>query len=93
MTDAILIKLAQYQTETRNQKKELKTYSQKLLDREEEMKEIKKEYEEKIKLLKKGIIIQTFNFLLYQENSLSMLFLLQVVFLYDQAFHILFANG
>ena len=51
MTDAILIKLAQYQTETRNQKKELKTYSQKLLDREEEMKEIKKEYEEKIKLL------------------------------------------
>jgi ABC-type Fe3+-hydroxamate transport system substrate-binding protein len=52
MTDAILIKLAQYQTETRNQKKELKTYSQKLLDREEEMKEIKKEYEEKIKLLK-----------------------------------------
>jgi SMC interacting uncharacterized protein involved in chromosome segregation len=55
MTDAILIKLAQYQTETRNQKKELKTYSQKLLDREEEMKEIKKEYEEKIKLLKDEI--------------------------------------
>ena len=46
-----------------------------------------------IKLVKKkGIIIQTFNFLLYQENFLSMLFLLQVVFLYDQAFHILFAN-
>ena len=40
MTDAILIKLAQYQTETRNQKKELKTYSQKLLDREEEIKRI-----------------------------------------------------
>ena len=55
MTDAILIKLAQYQTETRNQKKELKTYSQKLLDREEEIKEIKKEYEEKIKLLKDEI--------------------------------------
>ncbi len=41
---------------------------------------------------KKGIIIQTFNFLLYQANFLSMLFLLQVVFLCDQAFHILFAN-
>ena len=44
-------------------------------------------------LKKKGLKIQTFNFLLCQENSLSMLFLLQVVFLYYQAFHILFSNG
>ena len=47
-----------------------------------------------IKLLKEqGIMIQTFKFLLYQEHFLSMQFLLQVVFLYDPAFHILFANG
>ena len=47
----------------------------------------------RIKLEKeKVIIIQSFNFLLYQENFLSRLFLLQVVFLYDQAFDILFAN-
>jgi len=41
---------------------------------------------------KKGNKIITFNFLLYLENSLLMLYLLQVVFLYGQAFHILFAN-
>ena len=55
MTDKILVKLAQYQTETRNQKQELKTYVQKLLDREEEIKKLKEEYEEKIKLLKDDI--------------------------------------
>ena len=55
MTDKVLIKLAQYQTETRKQKQELKTYTQKLLDREEEIKKLKEEYEEKIKLLKDDI--------------------------------------
>ena len=55
MTDKILVKLAQYQTTTRNQKQELKTYVQKLLDREEEIKKLKEEYEEKIKLLKDDI--------------------------------------
>ena len=55
MTDKILVKLAQYQTKTRNQKQELKTYVQKLLDREEEIKKLKEEYEEKIKLLKDDI--------------------------------------
>ena len=55
MTDKVLIKLAQYQTETRNQKQEIKNYVKKLLDREEEIKKIKEEYEEKIKLLKDDI--------------------------------------
>ena len=41
MTDKVLIKLAQYQTETRNQKHELKNYVQKLLKKEEEIKELK----------------------------------------------------
>ena len=55
MTDKVLIKLAQYQTETRNQKHEQKNYVQKLLKKEEEIKELKKKYEEKIKLLKDDI--------------------------------------
>ena len=55
MTDKVLIKLAQYQTETRNQKHELKNYVQKLLNKEEEIKELKEKYEEEIKLLKDNI--------------------------------------
>lgn len=55
MTDKVLIKLAQYQTETRNQKHELKNYVQKLLNKEEEIKELKEKYEEEIKLLKDDI--------------------------------------
>lgn len=55
MTDKVLIKLAQYQTETRNQKHELKNYVQKLLKKEEEIKELKEKYEEEIKLLKDDI--------------------------------------
>jgi hypothetical protein len=55
MTDKILIKLAQYQTETRNQKHELKNYVQKLLNKEEEIKKLKEKYEEEIKLLKDNI--------------------------------------
>jgi hypothetical protein len=55
MTDKVLVKLAQYQTETRNQKHELKNYVQKLLKKEEEIKELQELYEEKIKLLKDDI--------------------------------------
>ena len=69
MTDKILVKLAQYQTETRNQKQELKTYVQKLLDREEEIKKLKEEYEEKIKLLKDDIAFKDrMNKQNYEEN-------------------------
>ena len=53
MTDKVLIKLAQYQTETRNQKHELKNYVQKLLKKEEEIKELKEQYEEKNQTIKR----------------------------------------
>ena len=55
MSQEILSQFAKLQTENRNQKQELKTYVQKLLDREEEIKKLKEEYEEKIKLLKDDI--------------------------------------
>ena len=51
MSQEILSKFAQLQTENRNQKQDIKRYSQMLLARDEEIKGLKKELDKKQELI------------------------------------------
>ena len=51
----IMKKLAIMQTENRNYKQDVKRYTQMLIERDEKINELKKEYEEKITKLKDDI--------------------------------------